>query len=398
MSNREEPPPSYEQAMASPGPRNTRTGGTNANSRPGTSGGTSSRPGTSGGANLHTDNLLHVPGDDHHGHSHEGIPTPTRLSMEDELRPLPEGWVRTYDPETNHQFFVDTRAEPPRSIWHHPYDDDHFLNTLPPAERDRIEQLKRQHHGPDSNSRPGSSRGSASGSRAHSPQPPRSPAAPSARDPTLQEVAAHLQRTGGRTQQQRQTQHGHDDDDQDQKTLGRKLKDALTGTTHSERVEARAAREKAEREALQQHLLLRRAMQKAMETSRPQLLGKDDNGVDLYLEPPGCVFPGVVGVKPLTPWLSEVLYERDRTNGNVRQPGPPGRYLRPEGSMYGFGNGYGGYDCGPQFQAVGGGRRYARPVGPYQRPMRPVGVYGGGLGLPLMAPMLGGVMLGSLMF
>ena len=131
-------------------------------------------------------------------------------------------------------------------------------------------------------------------------------------------------------------------------------------------------------------------MQKAMETSRPQLLGKDDNGVDLYLEPPGHMFPGVAGVKPLTPWLSEVFYERDRTNGNVRQPGPPGRYLRPEGSMYGFG--YGGYDCGPM-----GGGRYARPVGPYARPMRPVG-YGGGLGVPLMAPMLGGVMLGSLMF
>ncbi|KAK3948515.1 hypothetical protein QBC32DRAFT_400879 [Pseudoneurospora amorphoporcata] len=380
MSNRQEPPPSYEQAMASPGPRDTRI---------------------SGAANLHPDNLLHVPGDDHHGHSHQGIPTPTRLSMEDELRPLPEGWVRTYDPETNHQFFVDTRAEPPRSIWHHPYDDDHFLHSLPPAERDRIEQLKRQHHGPvpDSNSRPGSSRGSASASGAHSPQPRHSPSRCSARDPTLQEVAAHLQRTGGRTQQQQQQQrqHGHDDDDQ--KTLGRKLKDALTGTTHSERVEARAAREKAEREALQQHLLLRRAMQKAMQSSRPQFLGKDDNGVDLYLEPPGHVFPGVVAVKPLTPWLSEVFYERDGTNGNVpRQPGPPGRYLRPEGSMYGFGYPYGGYDCGPQVVGGGYGRRYARPVGPYARPMRPVGVYGGGLGLPLMAPMLGGVMLGSLMF
>ncbi|KAK3352086.1 hypothetical protein B0H65DRAFT_459900 [Neurospora tetraspora] len=365
MSNCEEPPPSYEQAMAS---SNT--------SRPGTSD-TSSRPGTSGGlqAHLHTDNLLHVPGDDHH-HGHDGIPTPTRLSMEDELRPLPEGWVRTYDPETNHQFFVDTKADPIRSIWHHPYDDEHFLNSLPPAERDRIEQLKHRNPGPDSHSRPGSSRGA--GSRAHSPQPPRSP----------RRAGAHADAHPQRTQQQQQHDH-----DEEQKTLGRKLKDALTGTTHSERVEARAAREEAEREALQQHLLLRRAMQKAMETSRPQLLGKDDNGVDLYLEPPGHMFPGVAGVKPLTPWLSEVFYERDRSNGNVRQPGPPGRYLRPEGSMYGFGYG-GGYDCGPS--PMGGGR-YARPQGPYARPMRPV-VYGGGLGLPLMAPMLGGVMLGSLMF
>ncbi|EGO60118.1 hypothetical protein NEUTE1DRAFT_119376 [Neurospora tetrasperma FGSC 2508] len=362
MSNREEPPPSYEQAMASSGQRDTRPGTSDTSSRPGTSsGGQQTHP--------HTDNLLHVPGDDDRHHGHDGIPTPTRLSMEDELRPLPPGWVRTYDPETNHQFFVDTQADPIRSIWHHPYDDDLFLNSLPPAERTRIEQLKHQHSGSGDNhstSRPTSSRSS----RAHSPQPPRSP--------------------------RRADAQQHEEEEQG-KSLGRKLKDALTGTTHSERVEARAARDRAEREALRQHLLVRRAMAKAMETSRPQLLGKDDNGVDLYLEPPGQMYPGVVAVKPLTPWLSEVFYERDRRSGNARLPGPLGRYLRPEGSMYGFGSGYGargypGYGARP----VGGGT-YVRPQGPYARPMRPVG-YGGGLGLPLMAPMLGGVMLGSLMF
>ncbi|KAG8995261.1 hypothetical protein FRB94_009311 [Tulasnella sp. JGI-2019a] len=46
-----------------------------------------------------------------------------RLSMEDEHRPLPEGWIRQLDPSSAHHFYVDTTATPPRSIWVHPYDD-----------------------------------------------------------------------------------------------------------------------------------------------------------------------------------------------------------------------------------------------------------------------------------
>lgn len=38
-------------------------------------------------------------------------------------RPLPEGWVRQLDPNTGHHFYVDTKANPPKSIWQHPYDD-----------------------------------------------------------------------------------------------------------------------------------------------------------------------------------------------------------------------------------------------------------------------------------
>ncbi|KAL8873983.1 MAG: hypothetical protein Q9198_006948, partial [Flavoplaca austrocitrina] len=44
-----------------------------------------------------------------------------------------------YDPENDHQFFVDTTREPPRSIWHHPYDDDEYLATLDPTERQKIQ-------------------------------------------------------------------------------------------------------------------------------------------------------------------------------------------------------------------------------------------------------------------
>ncbi|KAG8995257.1 hypothetical protein FRB94_009307 [Tulasnella sp. JGI-2019a] len=46
-----------------------------------------------------------------------------RLSIEDEHRPLPEGWVRQLDPNSSHHFYVDTLATPPRSIWVHPYED-----------------------------------------------------------------------------------------------------------------------------------------------------------------------------------------------------------------------------------------------------------------------------------
>ncbi|KAB8295199.1 hypothetical protein EYC80_007120 [Monilinia laxa] len=63
--------------------------------------------------------------------------------MEDEARSLPDGWVRQYDQELNHQFFVDTTHDPPRSIWHHPYDDDQYMSSLTPIERRQIEGIHR---------------------------------------------------------------------------------------------------------------------------------------------------------------------------------------------------------------------------------------------------------------
>lgn len=69
--------------------------------------------------------------------------------MEDEARPLPPGWVRSYDQESSHRFLVDTTKGPPRAIWHHPYNDDDFVNSLSGPERERVEQesinYKRDH-------------------------------------------------------------------------------------------------------------------------------------------------------------------------------------------------------------------------------------------------------------
>ncbi|KAG9033284.1 hypothetical protein FRB95_000378 [Tulasnella sp. JGI-2019a] len=54
---------------------------------------------------------------------HPPLTDAQRLSIEDEHRPLPEGWIRQLDPKSSHHFYVDTLANPPRCIWVHPYED-----------------------------------------------------------------------------------------------------------------------------------------------------------------------------------------------------------------------------------------------------------------------------------
>jgi len=57
-------------------------------------------------------------------------PKRTRSPGSDE-RPLPDGWIKDFDPNTNHHFYVDTNCEPPRSCWVHPYDDPQFRREHP---------------------------------------------------------------------------------------------------------------------------------------------------------------------------------------------------------------------------------------------------------------------------
>ncbi|KAK0755057.1 hypothetical protein B0T18DRAFT_435263 [Schizothecium vesticola] len=222
--------------------------------------------------------------------SRNGIPLHARRSMEDELRPLPPGWVRTYDPETQHQFFVDTSRDPPRSIWVHPHDDDEYLASLPAEERARL-RLR----------------------------------------PSTPEAAMH---------DTTDEEHEHEPAaQQPKKKLGRKLKDKITGTTHEQRARERAEREEREREAYAQHQRFRMGMQEAARTGRPQFIGTDRSGDDVYLEPAGRGFPGVAAVRRLGPYLEEVQYRSGMS------PGPTGR---------------------------------------------------GGMGLPLAMPLFGGMMLGGL--
>ncbi|KAF2232831.1 hypothetical protein EV356DRAFT_504838 [Viridothelium virens] len=267
-----------------------------------------------------------------------GIPPNIRRSMEDEGRPLPEGWVRQFDEKSHHQFFVDTKATPPRSIWHHPYDDEQYLSTLPSEERERVEGL----HG-------------------------------ILRTPSQADIAAessdddHEQHQAGQgrpnlTGNQSQ-QHTSDlpprPAGQEKKTFGRRLKDKITNTTHEQREAERRRRGEEELRAYQAHQAFRRAMLEAARTGQPQFVGKGRDGKDIYIEPPSSGYPGHYG------------------RGGF---GYPGQAYNP-------------YAQGPYANPDA---RFIRPADPYYRPYG-YG-YGGGLGLPLLGGLTGGLLLGSALF
>lgn len=205
--------------------------------------------------------------------------------MEDERRPLPKGWVRTFDPQSHHQFFVDTTADPPRSIWTHPYDDEEYLRSLSSEERERIEQESMHRGYPPSKADIVASHtddedddqhhaGTASSSSFHTPEelPPR----------------------------------------EGKKSLGRKLKDKVTGTTHEQRVQERRMRAEQEQRAYEQHRQMRQAMARAAETGQPQYVGKDPDGKDVYVEPPSYQggYGGYGGGYGYNPYEGQLTYFR----------------------------------------------------------------------------------------
>jgi len=245
-----------------------------------------------------------------------GIPHGRRRSMEDEQRPLPQGWVRQFDPQSQHQFSVDTTKSPPRSIWHHPYDDEEYLASLSPDERAHTQRLHKsisphdiqaessdEEGGPSSGKQAVDSKKLAAGSASSSQEP----------------KGVHK--------------------------FGRKMKDKLTSTTHEQREAERRKREEQEHQAYQMHLQARRAMMRAMETGQPQFLCKGRDGRDIYIEPPQgpAMARGAYGYNPYA----------------------DGPYANPN-------------------------NRFIRPETPYNRPY--------GYGFPLMGGLLGGALLGGLLF
>lgn len=280
------------------------------------------------------------------GQTRNGIPPQMRRSMEDENRPVPDGWVRQFDPRENHQFYVDTRTNPPRSIWHHPYDDEEYMLSLTPEERSRIRDIGHEpaHADTDAESSNDEAYTESSG-RPHG--------------------AAVSSGAGSR------------EEPDGARRLGRRVKDALTNTTHEEREARRRRREEEERRAYQVHQRFRAAMAKAAQTGEPQLLGTDSEGKEVWIEPPNTSGVGYGGYGMyggrgygLNPFQGPYGYP----NSMYMRPTQP--YSRPLG--YGYGGGYG--------RGLGG------PYGGY-------GGYGGmGMGLPLMGGLGGGLMLGSLLF
>lgn len=146
--------------------------------------------------------------------------------MEDENRELPPGWVRQFDPVEQHQFFVDTKSNPPRSIWTHPYDDPAFLATLSPEERKEHSRLHRTVTLDDITAE-------SSDEEDHhrtAQLPPRPKAASNA---TSSQQPSGIHR------------------------FTRKMKDKLTDSTHEQRQHQRSQREEAERKAYQAHMQAR---------------------------------------------------------------------------------------------------------------------------------------------
>ncbi|SPO30365.1 uncharacterized protein UTRI_05829 [Ustilago trichophora] len=201
--------------------------------------------------------------------SHLGIPAQdeaaTRKSMEDMLRPLPKGWIRQYDPSSHHNFFVDTLANPPRSIWVHPFDDAQYQREHPDEirkERERIEREQMVHADTDdedddhhhSSSKPHSS-------DSHHP---------------------HASAAGGSTSTE----------PKGIKKFGRSLKDKMTNSTHEEREAKRKAQKEAEARAMHQHQMIRQALMTATRTGQPQLVGRDKQGREIFAQPPP---PGAYG-------------------------------------------------------------------------------------------------------
>ena len=197
-------PPSYQAA--------TSTGGT-----------TASRPTQS--------SHLEVPG------AKNGIPHDRRRSMEDELRPLPPGWIRQFDAKEGHQFFVDTKTDPPRSIRVHPHDDEQYLSTLSSEERERIQEAEEAMHRPltpvsidEKPHRDG---------KLHKPS---------------ESYPSDLPARPGQS-----TQGG-------KKPLSERLKDKVTGTTKEERARERAERAVEERRYYEAHMKFRQALRQSQIT------------------------------------------------------------------------------------------------------------------------------------
>jgi hypothetical protein len=239
-----------------------------------------------------------------HLKARNGISPSDRRSMEDEFRPLPHGWFRQYDPTNQHQYFVDTNVDPPRSIWQHPYDDQQYLNSLDPKERQKVQGLYK---------------------------------IPSEADILAESSDDESHGHHGDHAAMGTEGKGHISSSSQQpkgiEKFGRKMKDKVTNSTHEQREAHRRQRAEEERIAYERHQVIRRAMSMAMQTGQPQPIGKGKDGREVYIEPPDGVKmpPGARGYNPYV--------NGPYANPNAMFVRPRYPYARPYGG--GYGGGYG---------------------------------------------------------
>lgn len=292
-------------------------------------------------------NTLQVPQPTRQRKSRNGISPAVRRSMEDEQRPVPKGWVRQFDQESGHQFYVDTTTNPPRSIWHHPYDDQRYLSTLSSEDRERI-----QHEHPTI-----SDMGAETTDDEEDDYLPSTYSSQVSGKGKATAAAGAAGIAGSSSQGAAKPASISGSSSSGKPTLGRRLKDKITSSTHEEREADRRKRALEEQRAYEMHQKVRVAMAKAAQTGQRQLVGRDSNGKEVYVEPP----------------------QRGMYGGGGMYPGGAG--------------GYNPYAAGPYGNP--NAMYYSRPAVPYGRPYG-YG-YGGGLGMPLAGGLAGGLLLGGLL-
>ncbi|GAA6029022.1 hypothetical protein JCM8097_001556 [Rhodosporidiobolus ruineniae] len=261
----------------------------------------SSRPSGAGGHRRTDSNASDFTTSDEGGQE-SVIPSEDRQTMMDEARLLPQGWRREFDPASQHYFYVDTHASPPRSIWTHPLDDPEYLSSHPKEAKELAAS-----YAPPEGAPPGHGHGEEEKDK-------------KGRD----HVSAFEGDGKGKGTEKR--------------SLGRKMKDKLTGSTHEQRVAERKKRQEEEMKQYQSYLRRRQEILQAQQAGRYQ---------PAYAAPAG-------------PYMRAQPYY----GSGIGMP------------AYGYG-GYGGYGYG------GYGRR---PMG------------GMGTGMAVGGGLLGGLLLGDMLF
>jgi len=273
---------------------------------------------------------------------------------------LPDGWVQQYDERSEHPFWVDTKATPPRSIWTHPYDDDEFLNNHTEF-RDKLrQQMKAELTSDSPPPYPTSRRHSVSG-------------APSDAHDSLRKSSSPKIPIAGPS--------GSKDQGKDkQRGFFAKLKDKAIGTKE-EREEAR----RQEAQMMQQMAEQRRQQlvqrQQAAELQRQQFAAQQTSSRgfnnDQYAYGPPAGSPGL--------YYGGGGFGRDRWDRHGHR-GLRGRFDRFGGGGY---QDQGYYDQGyyddPYDRQRGRGGFGGGGFG------------GGGIGLPLLGGLAGGLLLGDIL-